>query len=322
MERKTITILGAGNVGSTLGRAWSSRGHTLIYGVRDPEHERHQRAAKTSRGARIASMAEAAEQADLIVLAVSWASVPEVLQECGDLDGKTLIDVTNPLSFENDAIALTQGFTTSGGEDVQRLVPKAHVFKTLNQVGFTVMGEASGYPTKLVMFVAGNSAAHKESVLSLVSELGFDARDAGPIESCRFLEPYAMLTLEQYVKHGADSSHAFAFMKRAKEDEIIEYIAYQLIQHTPDAFLASYTTACQFLDSAPQCLGYELTQCADDANRFILRIRWQSASAHLEGFRKGPHFPPFLAAIKDYIPEITQMCHYLPTPLVRVKERL
>ena len=322
MERKTIAILGAGNVGSTLGRAWSSHGHTLIYGVRDPDHARHQHAAKTSGGAQVASIPKAAGQSDLIVLAVSWASVPDVLHACGDLDGKILMDVTNPLSFENETIALTQGLTTSGGEDVQRLVPKAHVFKTLNQVSFTVMAQTTGYPARPVMFVAGNSAAHKQSVLSLVSELGFDARDAGPIESCRFLEPYAMLTLEQYVKHGADSSHAFAFMERAKEDEIVEYIAYQLIQHTPDAFLASYTTACQFLDSAPQCLGYELTQCADDANRFILRIRWQSASAHLEGFRKGPHFPPFLVTIKDYIPEITQMCHYLPTPLVRVKERL
>ncbi|MBA4118405.1 MAG: hypothetical protein C0514_05895 [Candidatus Puniceispirillum sp.] len=319
MEHKTIAILGAGNVGSTLGAAWAPLGHTIIYGVRDPGHERHNNAAQTARGARIVSIPDAARQADLIVLAVSWESVPKVLQECGGLDGKILIDVTNPLSFENDTIALTKGFNTSGGEDVQRLVPKAHVFKTLNQVSFTVMGQTSGYPTKPVMFVAGNSAPHKSQVLSLVSQLGFDARDAGPIESCRFLEPYAMLALEQYVKHGADSSHAFTFTKRQQEEEIVEYIAYQLTQHTPDAFLASYTTACQFLDSAPQCLGYELTQCADDANRFILRICWQSAPAHLEGFRKGPHFPPFLAAIKEYTPEITQMCHYLPTPLVRVK---
>ncbi|MDR3528226.1 MAG: antibiotic biosynthesis monooxygenase, partial [Rhizomicrobium sp.] len=66
------------------------------------------------------------------------------------------------------------------------------------------------------------------------------------------------------------------------------------------------------LAAAPECLGYDLTQCEEDANSFILRIQWHSTKAHLEGFRKGSHFPPFFAAVKPFFDEITEMRHYTP----------
>jgi quinol monooxygenase YgiN len=77
--------------------------------------------------------------------------------------------------------------------------------------------------------------------------------------------------------------------------------------------VAAYTEAGRHLAAAPECLGYELTQCAEDANSFILRIHWTSVDAHMNGFRRGPHFPPFLTAIQPFIPEIAEMRHYRPT---------
>lgn len=96
----------------------------------------------------------------------------------------------------------------------------------------------------------------------------------------------------------------------------IEYIRYELKDHAPEIFIAAYEEAAKSLRAAPECLGYEMTRCAEDEKSFILRIHWVSTEAHLQGFRKGPHFPPFLAAIKDFMPEITEMRHYAETPLV------
>lgn len=94
---------------------------------------------------------------------------------------------------------------------------------------------------------------------------------------------------------------------------IVEYIRYRI--EDGDAFLAAYEQACESLRIAPECLGYELTRCSEQASDFTLRIRWTSAAGHLEGFRKGPHFPGFLAAIRRFVPAILEMRHYELTPL-------
>jgi quinol monooxygenase YgiN len=90
----------------------------------------------------------------------------------------------------------------------------------------------------------------------------------------------------------------------------IEYIRYLLVEHEPAALIAAYEAACVHLDAAPECLAYDLAQCDDEPNSLILRIEWTSAAAHMQGFRRGPHFPPFLAAIREFIPEIAEMRHY------------
>lgn len=92
----------------------------------------------------------------------------------------------------------------------------------------------------------------------------------------------------------------------------IEYIRYLLVTHAPAALIAAYETARVHLDAAPECLTYDLAQCDDEPNSLVLRIEWTSAAAHMHGFRRGPHFPPFLAAIRDFIPEIAEMRHYTP----------
>jgi quinol monooxygenase YgiN len=95
----------------------------------------------------------------------------------------------------------------------------------------------------------------------------------------------------------------------------VEYIRYELKQHTAADLIAAYGKASAHLEAAPQCLAYELTHCEEAENFLILRIEWTSTEAHLNGFRKGPHFGPFLAAIRPFVAEIAEMRHYRPTPL-------
>ena len=96
----------------------------------------------------------------------------------------------------------------------------------------------------------------------------------------------------------------------------IEYIRYELVAHEAEEFLHAYGVAAEALRAAPECMAFELARCEEAPRSFVLRIEWQSTAAHLQGFRKGPHFPPFLAAIKPFVGEIAEMRHYSPTSLV------
>lgn len=94
---------------------------------------------------------------------------------------------------------------------------------------------------------------------------------------------------------------------------IPEYIRYELKTHSPEQLIAAYEAAGEHLRAAPECLGYELSRCEGAEDIFILRIDWRSAQDHLQSFRKGPHFPPFLELIREFIPEMAEMRHYEPT---------
>ncbi|MES2037482.1 MAG: antibiotic biosynthesis monooxygenase family protein [Pseudomonadota bacterium] len=107
---------------------------------------------------------------------------------------------------------------------------------------------------------------------------------------------------------------------------IVEYIRYKLTEHqavpqesVATAFEAAYQTAASSLDASPHCLGYELSRCVEEQDRYILRIEWDSIDGHLTGFRRGPEFANFLAAIKPYIHQIEEMQHYALTSVVLSK---
>src|SRR5579875_3330549 len=124
-----IGILGAGNVGGALGQGWLRAGHAISYGVPNPADPKHRAVAEAAGGARVGRVAEAARDAEAIVLAVPFEAVGEALAGCGDLDGRIVIDATNPLRMGAGGLELSVGYTDSGGEQVARLARRASVFK-------------------------------------------------------------------------------------------------------------------------------------------------------------------------------------------------
>jgi predicted dinucleotide-binding enzyme len=160
------------------------------------------------------SVSQAVRRAEAIVLAVPFDAVDDALAAAGDLSGRLLIDVTNPLRMGAAGLELSIGFDRSAGEHVASLAPGAAVFKTLNQVGFEVMANAAGYPVPPVMFVAGDDAARKPVVISLVSDLGFHAVDAGGLRVARLLEPFGMLWIHMALDRKAERDNAFAYLTR------------------------------------------------------------------------------------------------------------
>ena len=97
---------------------------------------------------------------------------------------------------------------------------------------------------------------------------------------------------------------------------IVEYIRYQLKNHTADELSAAYADAARYLAASPHCLSYELGRCHEDAASVTLRIEWDSLEGHVQGFRKSSDFQPFLRAIRPFFAEIVEMRHYEPTAAV------
>jgi quinol monooxygenase YgiN len=90
---------------------------------------------------------------------------------------------------------------------------------------------------------------------------------------------------------------------------IVEYIRYTISEDRRAAFQADYATAQSALVASPHCLGWELTWCSEDPSQYILRIEWDSAEGHLQGFRRSPEFHGFFAAIRPYVGDIQEMRH-------------
>lgn len=211
-----IAIIGAGNVGGTLGTAWAQKaGHEILFGVRNPAAEKAQAiVAKLSGKARAATPAEAAASADFIVLTTPWPQAEAAVRSLGNVSGKIVLDATNPLAMGPDGLGLEIGHSISAGEKVQGWAAGASIFKTLNTTGFGNMAEPVYHGVKSVMFVAGDDAANKPKVIDLVASLGFDVIDAGPLRNARLLEAHAMLWIELALKRGLGRDWAFARLKR------------------------------------------------------------------------------------------------------------
>lgn len=207
-----IAMIGTGSVGGTLGRRWAELGHSVCFGVRDLSDANAKALVGKIKGdARLASVRDAAQGAEIVVLATPYAANAAAIASAGDLAGKILLDVTNPIGAN---FTLAVGHNTSGGEEAAKLAPGARVFKAMNQVGFEVMANPAFAAGKPVMFVAGDDVAGKKVVLDLVAALGFEAIDAGELSIARLLEPYAMLWIHLMARRKLGRDFAFGLLRR------------------------------------------------------------------------------------------------------------
>lgn len=138
-------------------------------------------------------MQDAAKWGEAIIFAVPFSAVRDAAREIGSAaDGKALVDVTNALGPNME---LATGFTTSGAEELQRLLPQAHVVKAFNTVFAQNQSTGRVGKEQLSTFLAGDDSKAKQTVMQLAHDIGFDPIDAGPLRSARYLEPMAMLII-------------------------------------------------------------------------------------------------------------------------------
>jgi 8-hydroxy-5-deazaflavin:NADPH oxidoreductase len=208
-----IAVMGTGSVGGTLGRRFAELGHAVRFGARNPSDAAAKTLVAGIRGdAGVATVARAAADAEIIVLATPYDANADVIAAAGDLKGKIIIDVTNPIA--PDLSGLVVGHATSGAEQIAALARGARVYKTLHQTGWENMANPVYPAGKAVMFVAGDEPAGKATVLALVAALGFEAIDAGELSVARLLEPYAMLWIHLMARRKLGRQFALGLMRR------------------------------------------------------------------------------------------------------------
>ena len=185
-----VAVIGTGRVGGALGVGWARSGHSVVFGSREPASQEVKQLLKSADKAKSVSVQEAAAAADVIVLAVPWKAVPEVLKLIrAEVSGKVLVDCTNPAK-EWPGMDHSGG---SGGEQVARWAPGARVVKAFNTTGFENMKSPKFGREAATMFYAGDDKEAKKLVRQLGSDLGFDPVDAGPLSHSHALEVLASL---------------------------------------------------------------------------------------------------------------------------------
>ncbi len=199
-------VLGTGTVGRAIATKLISLGHTVALGSRTADNAAAAEWADSA-GDRAShgTFAAVSAPADVVWLAVKGEHALAVVESAGTgLDGKVLLDLTNPLDFSRGfPPRLFVGNDDSLGEQIQRNAPNARVVKTLNTLANHLMVDPSALPEPTDVFVAGEDADAKATVASILAELGHGAPiDMGGIEASRGLEAWLLLWTRLYGRFG------------------------------------------------------------------------------------------------------------------------
>ena len=198
-----IAIFGTGNVGQRLHQWLSPHVASALLCARQPQ-------------AGAPGFAQGAAQADVVLLAIPFTALAEVLPGLQDtLRGKVVVDCTNPLNADWSPLLLGQ--ENSAGEETARLLPGARVVKAFNTIFADVMTHERQYRGGLrtTAFVAGDDAQAKAAVLSLASAAGFAPVDVGPLTMARHLEAMAHLNIQIAVGQKGGTNAAFVYHQAA-----------------------------------------------------------------------------------------------------------
>jgi hypothetical protein len=189
-----IGILGSGLMGGTLGTIFARAGHETVFSYSHSDRKLR-RLAREARGrARAGTPREAALDADVLLLAVHWSRVADVLEQAGDLSGKVIISCSLPMNASDTALAVAH--TSSGAEVLARKVRKASVisaFSTVpSEVLFKVFDARRRTRRRPSLIYCGDDRDAKEVAATLIRDVGFEPVDAGPLRIARYLEPFAL----------------------------------------------------------------------------------------------------------------------------------
>jgi hypothetical protein len=171
-----IAVLGAGRVGSTVGRLWHAAGHDVTFAARHAARPRVL-AAELGERAHAASVADAVTGAEVVLVAVPGPAVTDVLQAAGPLDGRIVIDATN--SFGQQQVTL---------RSLADAFPRARWVRAFNSLSVSIMANDNHREPPWVMFLSGDEEA-KPAVAQLIRDAGFDPVDLGGIDDSRLQDP-------------------------------------------------------------------------------------------------------------------------------------
>jgi 8-hydroxy-5-deazaflavin:NADPH oxidoreductase len=211
-----IGILGSGLMGAKLGTLFARAGHGVVFSYARSERKLQTLAREANGKARSGTPREAVQDADAILLAVHWSRLDDVLDQAGDLSGKTIVTCCIPMNDDNTALVI--GHTASGAETLAKRLPKARIVSAFNTVPsealfgvFDARSKANG-PS---LVYCGDDANSKTIAARLIQDVGFDPVDAGPLWIARYTEPFALLVAQLAYEGQGGPELAYRFQRFA-----------------------------------------------------------------------------------------------------------
>jgi 8-hydroxy-5-deazaflavin:NADPH oxidoreductase len=193
---EAIAVLGTGHLGGTLGTRLAATGHSVVYGSRTPGEERVTALVRDSGpNASVASLAQATARARIVVFALPWEPVKELLPKLGDLSGKLIIDPMNARPQVAAGYPVRPDSSTSVAEQLQSLVPQAQVVKAFNTIWYKNLANPARVGGPISIPLAGADPDAKRRVSQLVAALGLDPVDVGPLVAARYIEDLLRLEI-------------------------------------------------------------------------------------------------------------------------------
>ena len=196
-----IGILGAGNVGVALGTALARAGHSVRYGMRTP----------TKRPDDGLTFAVAVDFADMVVVSLPYGAIEEVLGAL-QLEGRALIDTTNPMGWEEGSPVHTPPDAGSAAEQIAALTG-ARVVKGFNTFGaeHCAGGTLEGRPIDVML--ASDDSDALEVATGLCGDLGLRPIHVGPLRQARATEQLAVLWVQLAVVGEQGRNIAFSLLR-------------------------------------------------------------------------------------------------------------
>jgi predicted dinucleotide-binding enzyme len=188
-----IAIIGAGNVGGGLGKAFSEVGHEVVFGVRDPDSTKTLTSLADIPAATAASPSEAVDGAEVIVFAIRPVAIHATIEDLPPLDDRIVIDAMN--RFDGDPLRSTI-------QDLADALPGAKLAKAFNTIGFENLSTARDRKVPAAMFVAGDDEEAKRAAMLLAGEIGFVPEDAGGLANAKVLEDMVKVWFALTQAHG------------------------------------------------------------------------------------------------------------------------
>jgi predicted dinucleotide-binding enzyme len=208
----SISIIGAGNMGTAIAAIATKGGASVQLLAQDAE--KTAAAAATLSASVVSGVSGDALTGDIVVLALPYPAVAGVLaQYQGRLDGKIVVDITNPLNFATfDSLVVPAD--GSAAQVIAETVPGARVLKAFNTTFAATLatGGVNGVAPTTVL-VAGDDASAKEALISVLVAGGVLAVDAGTLKRARELEALGFLQLTLAAAGTTGWTGGFALVK-------------------------------------------------------------------------------------------------------------
>jgi hypothetical protein len=209
-----IGIVGSGNVGLGMGSIWAAHGHHVCFSYSRSSTKLGATAAAVGANAKICTPATASEAADVVLLAVHWPQVPEVVAEIeAHVVRKPLLTCVVPWNTTHTGLCL--GTDRSAAEEIARFAREAYVVEVLPFLADQLYVPSRRFGLdRASVFYCGDNANAKEAIAALLEELDMEPMDTGDLTSARFLEPAAALMWRLAVGRGEGTEIGLKLIRR------------------------------------------------------------------------------------------------------------